>query len=564
MQFDVRGKTPLAEGGEGIIYKYGNSSVVKIYKPHINMKSKQLKIQMLIKTNLPAEAIKPTDIVTDRKGNFIGMVMPKVDGEDFKRLSNKKFVTSNNINTKDILEMLTRFWQVLQELHKYSIYIGDLNDQNILFDKKTKKIFLIDTDSWTIGNERCEVAMDLFKDPNLVKDNFNAATDTYAFCVLAWKTLTRVHPFGGTTNPDMQIMDRINKGLSVIDNPNVKIPKTTKSWRNLSPDLVQAFKQVFNNGDRKFGNYLEDMLNNLTFCKNDNDYYFGEFSSCPMCNAAATVVKKAISVGVENEFKIAKMLSGDNIRVVYSMREYLDADNFVVDTKTGKKVAYNGGRCLFDDKGNSVLCFDDVMMIVVGNDITTIPIQYNSYPMVEGNSIYYISDQGCLCKSEVVGTGISRKIIQKCSTNAFFKVSNGKCCVVNIYDGKIIVNIDGYFYEMDFDKKIIAGDAHYDARTDRWLIVLEDTTSTYHSYILDKNTLVWQSSKVDYKCPVYNICFDSGAIYIPIDDAIRGMNIKTLQYKDFTCSVVDSNSVLIKNGGQFIIVNDDNVYRFYK
>ena len=93
---------------------------------------------------------------------------------------------------------------------------------------------------------------------------------------------------------------------------------------------------------------------------------------------------------------------------------------------------------------------------------------------------------------------------------------------------------------------------------------MEDTTSTYHSFIFEKNKQIWQSSKVNYKCPVYNICFDSGAIYIPIDDAIRGMNVKTLQYKDFTCSVVNSDSVLIKNGGQFIIVNDDNIYRFYK
>ena len=74
----------------------------------------------------------------------------------------------------------------------------------------------------------------------------------------------------------------------------------------------------------------------------------------------------------------------------------------------------------------------------------------------------------------------------------------------------------------------------------------------------------WSNDKIVYKCPVYNVCFDNGALYIPIDDAIRGLNTKTLQYKDFTCSAVSSDSLLIKNGGQFIIVNDDNIYRFYK
>ena len=53
-----------------------------------------------------------------------------------------------------------------------------MNDQNILFDIKTKNVFLIDTDSWAIGSEKCEVAMDLFKDPKLFGDNFNADTDT--------------------------------------------------------------------------------------------------------------------------------------------------------------------------------------------------------------------------------------------------------------------------------------------------------------------------------------------------------------------------------------------------
>jgi hypothetical protein len=117
---------------------------------------------------------------------------------------------------------------------------------------------------------------------------------------------------------------------------------------------------------------------------------------------------------------------------------------------------------------------------------------------------------------------------------------------------------------MDFYKRIQNCAPHYDKKLDRWLVIIEDKTSMFHTYILDKNVLKWSSDKINYKCPVYNVCYDNGAIYIPIDDAIRGLNVKNLQYKDFTCSAVSSDSVLIKNGGQFIIVNDDNIYRFYK
>lgn len=563
MKFDVKGKTPLAEGGEGFIYENGNS-VIKIYKPHVNLISKQKRIQLLIRSILPPEVVKPTDIVTDNQGRFIGMVMPKIAGEDFKRLSNKKFVISNNINTKDILSMLARFWQILQELHKQNIFIGDLNDQNILFDVKTKKIYLIDTDSWSIGTEKCEVAMDLFKDPKLFKDNFNADTDTYSFCVLAWKSLTRIHPFGGTTNPDIQIMDRIKNGISVIDNPSVKIPKTAKTWRNLSPDLISAFKSVFDGGNRNFGNQIEDMLNNLAFCKVDNDYYYADFNSCPMCNSSAAVVTKVTSIGVAIGFKVAQILNSDGIKTVYSDREYLNSNNEVVDIKTGRSVPYSGARCLFDSNGRAVICYKDYMDVETDGGNTKISIQHNSYPMIDNDLIYYISDRNVFCQLTVVGSSIGKKSLQKCSANSFFRVNNGNYCIVNIYDGKIIINIDGYFYTMDFDKKVLSGDVHYDSRTGRWLVLLEDTTSSYYSYVFDKNAVVWQSNKMLYGCPVYNVAFDCGAIYFPIDNAIRGLSIKTMQYRDFRCDVVNTDSVLIKNGSQFIIVNDDNIYRFYK
>ena len=563
MQFDVNGKKPLAEGGEGIIYDNG-ATVIKIYKPHINLKSKQNRIKALINTSLPKEVIKPIDVVTDSRGKFIGMVMPKISGEDFKKLSNKKFVTSHNINTKDILMMLSRFWEILNELHNNSIYIGDLNDQNILFDVDTKHIFLIDTDSWSIGSEKCEVAMDLFKDPKLIANNFNESTDIYSFCVLAWKSLTRIHPFGGTTEPDMQIIERIKNGISVIDNPNVKIPRTTKSWRNLSPELVVDFKNVFNMGDRKFGDNIAKMLSNLTFCKCDNDYYYAEFSTCPMCDSGAKIIRKATSIGVEIGFKIVQMLNRGDIKTVYSERAYLNTSDEVVDIKTGTKKKYCGSRILFDNNGNTIVCEKDRMILDINNKQTIINIQYNSYPIIDGNDLYYISENSRFCKAQLLSNGIGNKVLEKCATNIFFEVHDGRYCIVNIYDKNIITCIDGYYYTLDFDKKIIAGDAHYDKYSDRWLVVIEDDAGVYHSYVFEKNVLLWKNSKITYKCQVYNVAFEHGIIFIPIDNAIRGLNIKTLNYKDFQCDVVSSDSMLIKNGNQFVIVNDDNIYRFYK
>lgn len=207
IKFDTTTRTPIAggEGGEGYIYEY-NGKIIKTFKPHVDISAKQRKVNALMKSALPKEVIAPIDEVLDMNGKFTGYCMEKVTGEDFKRLSNRKFVIANNITTKDILSMLIKIKTALEDLHKKNIFIGDLNDQNILFDT-AGNVYLIDCDSWAVGNDKCTVAMDLFKDPKLKADNFNADTDNYAFMVLAWKSLTRVHPFGGTLNPDIPILD---------------------------------------------------------------------------------------------------------------------------------------------------------------------------------------------------------------------------------------------------------------------------------------------------------------------------------------------------------------------
>jgi hypothetical protein len=78
----------------------------------------------------------------------------------------------------------------------------------------------------------------------LMKGNdFSEETDTYAEAILIWKTLTRIHPHGGTVTPDMDIVERMKRGICVIDNPKVKIPRTIKPWKNLSPYLVDSLNK---------------------------------------------------------------------------------------------------------------------------------------------------------------------------------------------------------------------------------------------------------------------------------------------------------------------------------
>ena len=331
IKFNTTNKTQLTEGGEGAIYEY-KGKIVKVFKPHIDLSAKERKVNALVKMALPKAVVKPVDSVTDNNGRFIGYCMEKVTGEEFKRLSNKKFVTANNIDTKFVLSLLVKVKAVLDEVHKENIYVGDLNDQNILFDM-SGNIYMIDCDSWTVGKDKCSVAMDLFKDTKLKADNFNADTDSYAFSILAWKCLTRIHPFGGTMQPDMAILDRMKKGISVIDRKEVILPRTVKSWRGFSPDLINEFKAVFEKGQRTLSNSLEDMLNNLSYCKKDKEYYYSKFSSCPYCDSTAQVNKKPMSQGTVGGLKLYALYDGENIKTVFDRYTYLDNGGFVRNGK---------------------------------------------------------------------------------------------------------------------------------------------------------------------------------------------------------------------------------------
>lgn len=556
--FDCTNKTPLTEGGEGMIYE-SNGRIIKIYKSGINMKSKKNKVQMLINKSLPKEVISPKEVVVDKSGKFIGFSMEKVEGEEFKKLTNKKFVTANNITTKDILSMLVKVQNVINELHKNGIYIGDLNDQNILFDNQFN-IYFIDCDSWTVEAEKCEVAMDLFKDPQLKANNFNEKTDTYSFAILAWKLLTRMHPFGGTMNPDVNIMERMIKGISVIDNPKVTIPRTIKSWRNLSPDLIKRLKDIFENKSRELSDELFEMLSNLKFCNVDKEYYYGKYLTCPLCDVNAKVQTKPLSQGVMSGLKLFSILSANNIKMVINENSYLDTNGFIVDICSVKKVKYQYGvKYYFTSDSYLVEDFLDDFVIHSEKEYR-IEKKYKSQIIVEGNHIYYISRQNSFVDMTVLKVGNNIKNLCKCSNTSYFEVKNGNYCIVNYYYGKLILNVNGRNTEIKYDSDIINYGIHYDEITSKWLLLLEDRSGKFKTFIIKNGEIEYDTDHIKYNCQLSCPCISNSTLFIPVDSKIRGFSYAKSAFKDFECCVVNDGSKLIKKKNKFVIINDENIY----
>lgn len=556
IKFDTTTRTPLTEGGEGYIYEY-NGKIIKTFKPHIDIAAKERKVNALMKTSFSKTVITPIDTVLDMRGRFIGYCMEKVRGEEFKRLSNRKFVTANNITTKDILGLLVKVKATLCEIHKQNIYVGDLNDQNILFDT-SGNIYLIDCDSWTVGNDKCTVAMDMFKDPHLKADNFNADTDNYAFMVLAWKSLTRVHPFGGTVEPDVPILDRISKGISVIDRQNVKLPRLAKEWKGFSPDLVSEFKSVFEGGVRTLTENMENMFANLTQCKKDKEYYYSKFSSCPYCDSGAQVNKKPVSQGSVGGLKMYAIYDGTKIKAVFDRHTYLDNEGYV---HNGNQITafFNMARYHYTKDGMAVLELPDYLTFHNGKDYQ-IDKKYKSAIEVCGNKIYYISAKNTLTQLEIMPSGNGIKNICKVSNTAYFAVSRDNYCVVNYYTGKIVVNINGTNTVIDYDSDIVNYGIHHDEVSGKWLIILEDSKGKFNTFVINGGTVEYQTDAIKYSCQLNFPCIYNSNIFIPVDGKIRGYSYKKSAFKDFECSVVSEESKLIKEKNRFVIVNLENVY----
>ena len=266
----------LAEGGEGWIYDYSTSKVLKIFKESVNKNEKEIKIQSLLKLSLPDEVCKPIHLAYDSKGDFCGYTMKKLHCYDLRQVSSKKFVTTHSITKKILLELLQIIGKVISQLHTFNIVIGDLTDSNIVFSLNPLKVYFIDVDSWSIGSYRCQVINEVFKDPLLTKDKFTAETDNFAFAIIAYKTLTRLHPFAGVllSSDQMAITDRIKHQISVIDRKDILIPSIVDKDTFFPSTLKQELKTIFETSKRFLINdSIHHFFENLIFCDQHNDYF---------------------------------------------------------------------------------------------------------------------------------------------------------------------------------------------------------------------------------------------------------------------------------------------------
>ena len=517
-------QTPLAEGGEGIIYDLGDN-VLKVYKDSVNKQEKLQKIKLLMTKSLPSNIIKPIDIAYDSQKKFIGYIMPKAEGEDVKKLGNKKYVKVNNITIQDISKLALKIKETLSILHTQNILISDLNDGNILFTKDFEPYF-IDVDSWSIDNINCTVCMETFKDPKLVSSNFTKDTDSFSFAVLLFKMLTRLHPFGGTTTPDMDIIQRMNKGISVIENSKVIVPKNINKWEFMSPKLLTDMRGIFEQGKRfLIDQNLTDFIVNLKLCNIHGDYYYGKYKTCPICDGNAVIVQAPTKVVANGSIPYIILIASNGVKMVLGVDTFIDENDFIVHSRSKKKVKLiNSNKYYFSNDGDITFTVSNLDIGVSNQKGTYIFEKINKSNIVVKNDIVYYINSSCNLMELTVGyIGNSLRVITKTSFNSFFEVHDkDNYLVCNIYDGFKIVNISGYNYQINDNDKIINYGMHFDDVKKRWLFIIEDDKGNFKTLIFDKNNVIYSSDSIRYQTDLGNLCFSCGIIFSPSDKAIRG------------------------------------------
>ena len=400
--------------------------------------------------------------------------------------------------------------------------------------------------------------MDLFKDPELYCDYFNKDTDHYAFMILAWKSLTRIHPFGGTADPDIPITERMKNRISVINRPEIRLPRMAKSWKGFSPYLLHEFQAVFEQGIRNLSENMEDMLLHLSFCEKDKEYYYSKFSSCPYCSNEAQIKEEPIFHGTAAGFRLYAVYNNKKIKTIFHKDTYLDNEETI--HMGSMTVPYQSGTRYYRTENGAFIHDMNDSFEIHGKQICRIQKKHKSETQVCGNKIYYISAKNTLTQLEITESGNGIKNLSSVSSFSYFTVDDVNYCILNYYFGKIIITVNGTNIEIDYHSGIINYGIHRDKVTGKWMILLEDNTGTFHTFIINCSTVEYQTDSFKYSCPLNCPCISNSTIFLPMDGKIRGYAYHKAVFKDFECSAVSEESRLIKEKNRFTIINCENVY----
>lgn len=571
----------VAGGGEADIYEYNTKYLLKVFNDNVKLDIKEKKIDLWLNEKEIPGFVSPVEKV-NIDGIFKSYMLENIkNSEAISMFIKKKHIKLMKITNKDLVGLMLDASKKLEELHKSNKTAGDISENNILvkFINGLYIAFYIDNDSFGIGNLPADAYTEIYTDPKAYdktgRANLNKKTDMYAFAILTFKILTRLHPFNGTYIKDenMNTLERMKNKISVLGKYDITIPHMIPCWDWISPELLDTLYEIFEKDKRCYiTDLLQELYNNMEYCNIHQNYYYSKFNKCPLCDSKAKVSKlpkvvKADSVGTG--IKICVILSNNNIECILDFDKYVDKNINVVHLNTKNTWKYsknynveftNDGKYVFEVYSDEIA----VYKLETQEKISAISRLYKSKYIVRNNAIYYIDNEMYLSKLEITKYGIAKSRIVRTYAKTLLEVDKtGKMFASILYPKEMIIVTDSGNLNLKYEGKINEYVIKYDKASNNWLFIYETNKGEHRTIVISKNKAIYDKKIYKYNSyPLSNICFANNTIFAPSHKKIVGINYTDNIVKNFDINIVTEESVLEFENGGFNIITDNKIFRY--
>lgn len=251
----------LGKGVEGIVYKYTNDKVIKIFneKEELDLSTIIDRIKYLVNVKINNFAF-PENLVCNSKNQIIGYSMKLITYNEYKSFFN----LSECKNNDEFINYFIKAQESLKKLHRNNIFVGDFNPNNIMIDKDNNPIF-IDTINYStpafnflLEPFSAKIYEKIFKSKCTLLDN-----DKFMFAFLFMSFFISPGDLEkAIKNPNYfkEIID--NFDISDISKITLKRIFSIKNNKEYIDDVLEDFKRNdYSKYDNKFGKIIKMIFN---------------------------------------------------------------------------------------------------------------------------------------------------------------------------------------------------------------------------------------------------------------------------------------------------------------
>lgn len=237
----------LSTGGEGAVYRK-DQRIYKLYLDPTKAARAGLadKVEKLRGFQHPGIAA-PQDILRNKQGEFVGIVMPFAQGEALCRLFTNTWRQAQGFDDVQAARVVSSMRDITQYAHDRQALMVDANEMNWVVHGTNP--VAIDVDSWQLPGFAATAIMPSIRDWSA--SAFDEGTDWFAWAVVTFQLWTGIHPYKGT-HPDFARADlqgRMKARASVFD-AKVRLPAAARPVQGIPAALRAWYEQTFASSQR--------------------------------------------------------------------------------------------------------------------------------------------------------------------------------------------------------------------------------------------------------------------------------------------------------------------------